>query len=893
MGLDESTTRRVSQNVKLLERLFHEAVAYLDGEAKLAQVRQARTDGGDLSALNADDAVYLVRALACLSTLTNISEDVAGRRRLDDALVDGRPATLTGAIELKRSEGLDDDQIHAVLANMRLTPVLTAHPTEMRRASVVDREFEVSRILGLRRHALPRTLDIWTQDELFRAVALLWKTRLHRPDRITVSDEIDNTLGFVKRAILPALVRLYEDWDRDLPEQAPFPLVLGLGSWIGGDRDGHPHVDHVTLKLALAQQGQVIFACYLDELDRLEGELTLSLTLAPVSDEVMELARRSAQHSVHRADEPYRRALTYIRDRVLATAQALGALPPGATPLADGVLAPGYGAPSDLVQDLSNVRESLIAHGGERLVGSSLKTLLQLVRCCGFHLLSLDLRQNADVHERVIAELFAQSPAPIDYLGLDEDQRIEVLIEQLSDERVLRWPFASYSDLTKRELKILDAAAETVKAYGPEAIGAYVVSKAASVSDILEPLVLLKQAGLVFGGAAPRSMLRVAPLFETIGDLEAAPAIIDRWLQLPAARSLLGPGAVQEVMLGYSDSNKDGGYTASRWSLHRASSQILKACQDHNVGLQLFHGRGGSVGRGGGSSFAAILAQPTGTVQGRMRLTEQGEMIARKFGDEVAARKSLDSLTAAVFLATTHKDTTERPTGSLDALFGPVMDQITAGSCEAYQDLVYRDPAFAPFFRTVTPISEIIDLKIGSRPASRTASGRIEDLRAIPWVFSWSQSRFMLPGWYGFAAGVKQAGTSVNQLQDMAGSWGFLDTFLANMAVALAQSDMAIAKAYAGLAPDKAAAERIFAKIAKEWEEANALILAIRSTTGLLDDQTELAASIALSRPYLDPLNRLQIELLSRRRRGETGDSIQLGIQLTLNGIAAALRNTG
>jgi phosphoenolpyruvate carboxylase len=893
MSLDESTTRRVSQNVKLLERLFHEAVAYLDGEAKLSQVRQARTAGGDLASLNADDAVYLVRALACLSTLTNISEDVAGRRRLDDAVVDNKPATLTGAIELKRTEGLTDQAIHSVLSQMRLTPVFTAHPTEMRRASVVDREFEVSRILGLRRHSLPRTLDIWTQDELFRAVALLWKTRLHRPDRITVSDEIDNTLGFVKRAILPALVRLYEDWGRDLPEQAPFPLVLGLGSWIGGDRDGHPHVDHVTLKLALSEQGRVIFAYYLEELDRLETELTLSLTLAPVSDEVMELARRSAQHSVHRADEPYRRALTYIRDRVVATAQALWALPPGTNPLGGQTAAPAYGVPSELIQDLSSIRDSLIAHGGERLVGSSLKTLLQIVRCCGFHLLSLDLRQNSDVHEKVIAELFAQSPAPIDYLSLDEDQRIEVLTEQLSDERVLRWPFASYSDLTKRELKILDAAAETVKAYGAEAIGAYVISKAASVSDILEPLVLLKQAGLVFGGASPRSLLRIAPLFETIADLEAAPAIMDRWLQLPAAKSLLGPSAVQEVMLGYSDSNKDGGYTASRWSLHRASSEILNSCSAQNVSLQLFHGRGGSVGRGGGSSFAAILAQPAGTVQGRMRLTEQGEMIARKFGDEVTARKSLDSLTAAVFLATTHKEAEGHGNGSLDSRFGPIMDKITDGSCEAYQDLVYRDPAFAGFFRTVTPISEIIDLKIGSRPASRTASGRIEDLRAIPWVFSWSQSRFMLPGWYGFASGVERAGVSISQLQDMAGNWGFLDTFLANMAVALAQSDMEIAKAYAALSPDRGAADRIFAQIAKEWDQANALILSIRSMTGLLDDQTELAASIALSRPCLDPLNRLQIELLSRRRRGETGSSIQLGIQLTLNGIAAALRNTG
>jgi phosphoenolpyruvate carboxylase len=893
MTFDESTTRRVAQNVRLLERLFNEALAYLDGGARQQGVQRARDVGneaGDLSSLSADDAVYLVRALACLSTLTNIAEDVAGRRQLDDGQSGGLPATLSGAIALKESEGVSETDIQSVLDEMRLTPVLTAHPTEMRRASVVDREFEVARILALRRHSLPRTLDLWTQDELFRAIALLWKTRLHRPDRITVSDEIDNTLGFVRRAILPALVRLYGDWDRDLPKQAPFPLVVGLGSWIGGDRDGHPHVDDVTLRLALAEQGQVIFAWYLEQLDQLETELTLSITLAPVSDEVMELARRSAQHSVHRADEPYRRALTYIHDRVLATAERLKASPIGAPKAA--AQAQAYGAVSELVHDLSVIRDSLIAHGGERLVGTTLKVLLQIVRCCGFHLLSLDLRQNSDVHERVMADLSAQSPTPIDYLGLSEDQRIELLIEQLSDDRLLRWPFASYSAETKRELRILDAAAETVSAYGPEAIGAYVVSKAGSVSDILEPLVLLKQAGLVFGGAAPRSMLGVAPLFETIGDLEAAPAIIDRWLKLPITRSLLGPKATQEVMLGYSDSNKDGGYTASRWSLHRSSSDILKVCDAHGVGLQLFHGRGGSVGRGGGSSFAAILAQPAGTVRGRMRVTEQGEMIARKFGDEVSARKSLDSACAAVFLATLRQEGDTTST-ALDARFGPAMSAITDASCEAYQDLVYRDPAFAGFFRTATPISEIIELKIGSRPASRTKSGRIEDLRAIPWVFSWSQSRFMLPGWYGFASGVKAANISINQLSDMAQGWGFMDTFLANMEIALAQSDMAMASAYAGLAPDRAQAERIYGVIHREWKATEDLILKVRGETSLLQSQPDLAASIALSKPCLDPLNRLQIELLSRRRRGENSEAVQLGIQLTLNGIAAALRNTG
>jgi phosphoenolpyruvate carboxylase len=502
--------------------------------------------------------------------------------------------------------------------------------------------------------------------------------------------------------------------------------------------------------------------------------------------------------------------------------------------------------------------------------------------------LSLDLRQNSDVHEKVIAELFARSPAGVNYLSLPEWARVEALLAQLTQDRPLRWQLADYTAGTRKELAILDAAGQAVGAFGAQVFGSYIISKASSVSDILEAYVLMKQSGLVSGGNTPRALVRVAPLFETIEDLERAPEIVRGWLRTPVARPLLsGVGGVQEIMLGYSDSNKDGGYSASRWCVHEAAATLSKTCREDKVALQLFHGRGGTVGRGGGPSFSAILAQPTGSVGGRLRLTEQGEMISRKYGDELTARNTLDSLAAAVLLATA-----EPKEDGVDQRFADAMSALGKTSFRAYRDLIDAD-RFTEFFTGATPISEIRDLKIGSRPASRSRSMKIEDLRAIPWVFSWSQARMMLPGWYGFAGGVKGAELDIAVLRDMAARWPFFETLLSNMEVALAQSDMKIAVGYAALCPDKDLAKLLFGRIRDEWSAARDIVLEIKQTTDLLALQPELADSVALSRPFLEPLNYLQIEFLSRRRGGETSEQIQLGIQLTVNGIAAGLRNTG
>lgn len=883
------TSRHVRANVSLMDALLDEAIRYLDGEEAgdlVAAARKAASEGGSnphldflFSAVKADEAMLLARAFTCHSMLANIGEDVAGRRRDAEADGSGAPSTVAAALDRLVLDA-------GALSDLDVVPVLTAHPTEVRRRALVDRETEISRLMALRRHSLPPDLDARIREGLFREVALLWRTRLHRPVKITVADEIRNALSIVRTSMLPALVDVYAGWSETLAPKGDLPPLLRLGSWLGGDRDGHPGVTGETLDLALRSQARVTLDFYAGEVRRLWGDLAISDRYAGATEALLTLARRSNDESPHRADEPYRLALEYIFDRLSATSQKLTGQPVAFALTASGEAA--YTSPGDFVADLETVRSSLAAQAGERLVGERFTNLIQVARACGFHLLSIDLRQNADVHERVVAELIAQSGQKIDYLALDEDARVALLLEEMTHQRPLRSPFAVYSEETERELATLDAAALAVKHYGPEALGAYVVSKTASLSDILEPLVLLAQSGLVRGGDAPAATVRVSPLLETIEDLENGPDILRRWLELPLARSILGERPVQEVMVGYSDSNKDGGYVASRRGVARAASALAAECERHGVGLRIFHGRGGSVGRGGGPAAEAVLAQPPGTVQGRLRMTEQGEMIARRYGDQPTARRNLESLAAAVLTATRQAPDPE-PSDAARA----AMDALAAGSFAAYRSLVYETPGFTDFFWSATPISEIVTLNIGSRPASRTASRRIEDLRAIPWVFSWSQARFMLPGWYGFAGGVERSGLTIPQLADLSDAFDFFAALLSNMELALAQSNMDIAARYARLAADVPGAQAIMDAIRREHDRASEIALSIRGGHRLLDDRPDLAESVELAAAAVDPLNHLQLELLSRRRKGDEDEQLRLAIQLTVAGVAAGLRNTG
>ncbi|WP_337189228.1 phosphoenolpyruvate carboxylase [Phenylobacterium sp.] len=871
-----AVARGAGDAVRYLEDLLDEVIAYLDGEEAAALVRRARETAGQddeealealFSGLRPDQAVYLARAFTCASMLSNLGEDVAGRRRAIEAEENPGelPRTLAEAVDR-----LGERTAARLVTKMAVAPVLTAHPTEVRRRAVVEREAEIARLMSLRTHRLPTHVERRLREDLFREVALLWKARMHRPERISPADEIRNSLAIVRRSILPALTEIYDGWSERFETATP----LRLGSWLGGDRDGHPGVNGETLRLALRSQARLILNHYFDEVRRLWFDLAVTSELAPASPGVIALAQASADPSVHRQDEPYRQALQEVSDRLSATTDRLAGT-------AWGSRSPAYASAAEFVADLETLRQSIRKHLGERAVGARLRTLIALARACGFHLLSLDLRQNADVHERMIHELYVRASVNIDYLGSDETERVRVLTKELSHDRPLRSPFLDYSDETMRELATLDAAAEAVRLYGERALGAYVVSKTATLSDILEPLVLMKQAGLVQGGEKGRSAVRVTPLLETIADLENGPDLLEQWLDAAVPEAMFGEPGRREVMLGYSDSNKDGGYVASRHNVAKAAQALSAAARARGVELSFFHGRGGSVGRGGGPAAEAVMAQPPGTVRGRMRLTEQGEMISRRFGDQPTARRNLESLAGAVLMASARPDDA-RPVA-------PALETLAQASFGAYRALIYDDAGFEAFFWGATPIAEIVGLNIGSRPASRTPSRRIEDLRAIPWVFSWSQARFMLPAWFGFAGGARRAGLDASALRELTEDQVFA-SLVSNMEVALAQSDMAIAAKYAALHP---AGRAIFEAIRAEHGAAVELVLAIRGGTRLLDNHPEMAESVALAAEVVDPLNHLQLELLARRRAGDEDPQIKLAIQLTVAGIASGLRNTG
>jgi phosphoenolpyruvate carboxylase len=528
------------------------------------------------------------------------------------------------------------------------------------------------------------------------------------------------------------------------------------------------------------------------------------------------------------------------------------------------------------------------------LADGRLRRLRRAARVFGFHLAVVDLRQNSEIHEGVVAELLKHAGVADDYAALPEEERQRILCAELASPRLLVTKFASYSEQTLGELAIFDAAAATRRRFGPNAINQYIVSKTDNVSDLLEAALLLKEAGLVVPGEPPTAALQVVPLFETIKDLRNAPAIMRAWFSLPVVKGMIGSlGGVQEVMLGYSDSNKDGGYVTSNWELYKASTRLVEVFREEGVRLRFFHGRGGTVGRGGGPSYEAILAQPPGSVQGELRLTEQGEVIASKYANLEIGRRNLEALVAA----------TVRATGSVDAPpvhddYHLVMDELSVNAMKAYRDLVYDTPGFVEYFRATTPIREIAELNIGSRPASRKPSTAIEDLRAIPWVFSWAQCRVMLPGWYGFGSAVdsfleRRGSDGKALLAQMWREWPFFRVMLANLDMLLAKADLSVAARYKDLFDDAALAESIFGRIRAEHESTVRALFGITGSLGFLESSPSLARSLRHRFPYLDPLNHLQVELLKRYRAGETEDRVKRGIHLSINGLAAGLRNSG
>ena len=833
----------------------------------------------ELEKLSLDETLSFVRGFGLFSMLANLAED-------RDAISAVEQTTFVEAIEQLRAHGVTEETILDQLDHALIVPVLTAHPTEVRRKSIIDHRTRLSDLMKRRDDVLAEGEDPgMVEEEIERQIALIWHTRTLRRDKLNVVDEVDNALDFMGSVFLPVLPELYRGWERALPARPR--SFLRLGSWIGGDRDGNPFVTADSLEYALRQGAETVLGYYLDALQQLGADISVSSELTEIPGEIAALADASGDRSPHREDEPFRRALIGVYARLAATFEDVCGKPPARPALVDGE---PYAGPDAFEAELRQIARSLADIGGEGFgSGGGLGHLIRAVQTFGFHLATLDLRQNSSVHERVVAELFEVAGEKVDYLAMDEEQRVALLRGELSGNRPLRTPWASYSDATAKELAIIDAVAHSQDRFGSQCVTQYVVSMAESVSDMLEVLLLVREAGLYRAGDTPSCSIMPVPLFETIGDLENAPGVMRDFFAIPEIAAMTQARGYQEVMIGYSDSNKDGGYLTSSWMLARASEALAPVFTEAGVTMQLFHGRGGSVGRGGGSAFEAIRGQPHGTVNGRIRITEQGEVIAAKYGTIETAAKNLDAVASATLLATLEPQKLSTPDYEK---FASAMDDISDRAFNAYRDLVYGTEGFADVFRQMTPIAEIATLNIGSRPASRKASNRIEDLRAIPWVFSWSQARVMLPGWYG--TGQALAGFEDKALlRDMVGQWPFFKNTLANMEMVLAKSDMAIAEEYSGLVEDRALAKTVFGQIRDGWQQTHDALLEITGQSFLLENSPKLDESIRLRLPYIEPLNLLQLELLKRHRAGDSDERIAEGIKLSINAIATALRNSG
>jgi phosphoenolpyruvate carboxylase len=904
------------EDIRLLGRILGDTIREQSGEPVFAVVERIRRSSvrfrrdedvvarrdleTTLNALPPKEALQIIRAFGFFSHLANIAEDQHHiRRTRAHALGASAPREGTMALALARAgeAGIPPARLAAFFADATVVPVLTAHPTEVRRKSTIDREMEVADLLA-ERDRLPLTAAEQRANELAmrRAVLTLWQTNLVRRTRLLVIDEVANGLSYYDYTFLSELPRFYAELEEELAGEGValangLPSFLRIGSWIGGDRDGNPFVTEGVLRTTLRAQSSRALRHYLDELHLLGGEISLDNRLVGTSDALADLAARSADRSPHRQSEPYRRAITGIYARLAATARALDDLGPPQPAVGDAL---PYGDRGELLTDLAIIHDSLAANGSAILAEGRLKQLRRAVDAFGFHLASLDLRQNSDVHEHSIGEMLALVQPGLDYAGLAEPERVRLLLAELATARPLTSAFLSYSAETESELAILRATAEAHRRYGQDAVPHYVISKTTGVSDILETAVLLKEAGLL----RPREGaldLDIVPLFETIEDLRHCGEVMDDLLGLPEyARLLDHRGRVQEVMLGYSDSNKDGGFLTSGWELYKAEVALVEVFRRHDVKLRLFHGRGGSVGRGGGPSYQAILAQPPGAVQGAIRITEQGEVIASKYSNPELGRRNLEILAAATLEATLLQPETAEPRPE----YLEAMEFLSAEAYSTYRGLVYETDGFDRFFRESTVIEEIANLNIGSRPSSRKASGRIEDLRAIPWVFSWAQCRLMLPGWYGFGSAIgawlaSRPTGGMAMLQRMYREWPFFEMLLSNMDMVLAKSDIAIASRYAELVSEVALRDRVFSRLRAEWQSTMDALRTILGQENLLESNPLLARSIRNRFPYLDPLNHMQIELLKRYRAGDADENVVTGIHLTINGLAAGLRNSG
>ncbi len=942
----KNTEQPLIEDIRLLGRILGDVIRQQEGEdafALIEQIRQLsvafRRDADHeadkalsklLKSLSGDKTVSVVRAFTYFSHLANLAEDRhhIRRRAMHERQGDLHEGDIDLTLQRLAGGGITPTAISQMLAHSFVSPVLTAHPTEVQRKSILDAERAIGRLLAARDDILaqaaayqvandaltPRELAA-NEEQLRARVLQLWQTRLLRFTKLTVADEVENALSYYESTFLREIPRIYAHLEQSLGGQ-PIANFLRMGQWIGGDRDGNPNVNAQTLTHALRRQADVALRHYLTEIHFLGSELSLSALLVKFGPEMQALAESSPDTNAHRKDEPYRRALIGVYARLAATLKALtgGDAARHAVPPQNPYL-----NAEELLADLHVIEASLLANHAQALVAQRLQPLMRAIQVFGFHLATVDLRQSSDQHEVVLVELLATALVTPDYAGLDEPAKCTLLMNLLNEARPLRVMGATYSAHTVSEISIFEAAKTMREHYGAQAIRHYIISHTETVSDLLEVLLLQKEVGLMRGtlDQGATADLIVVPLFETIDDLRHASGIMQAFYALPGLLALVQRGNAdqygeQDIMLGYSDSNKDGGIFTSNWELYRAELALVEvfdginrahptADDSHFIQLRMFHGRGGTVGRGGGPSFEAILAQPPGTVRGQIRLTEQGEVIGSKYANPAIGRRNLETLVAATLEATLLHPTQAAPCDYLEAA-----DELSLASMAAYRKLVYDTPGFTDYFFEATPIREIAELNIGSRPASRKATQKIEDLRAIPWGFSWGQCRLTLPGWFGFGSAVEaflypqedKTPAKVHKqrlalLQHMERTWPFFKTLLSNMDMVMAKSDLALATRYAEMVADKKLRKKIFTAIESEWHRTTHALELITGDKERLAHNAALQRSIRHRFPYIDPLHHLQVEMVRRYRAGNTDERIKRGIHISINGIAAGLRNTG
>ncbi|AAK75181.1 TPA: phosphoenolpyruvate carboxylase [Streptococcus pneumoniae] len=838
-----------------------------------------------VTSLSNDEMVYISRYFSILPLLINISEDVdlAYEINHQNNIDQDYLGKLSTTIKLVAEK----ENAVEILEHLNVVPVLTAHPTQVQRKSMLDLTNHIHSLLRKYRDVKLGLInkDKWYND-LRRYIEIIMQTDMIREKKLKVTNEITNAMEYYNSSFLKAVPHLTTEYKRlaqahGLNLKQAKPITMGM--WIGGDRDGNPFVTAKTLKQSALTQCEVIMNYYDKKIYQLYREFSLSTSIVNVSKQVREMARQSKDNSIYREKELYRRALFDIQSKIQATKTYL---------IEDEEVGTRYETANDFYKDLIAIRDSLLENKGESLISGDFVELLQAVEIFGFYLASIDMRQDSSVYEACVAELLKSAGIHSRYSELSEEEKCDLLLKELEeDPRILSATHAEKSELLAKELAIFKTARVLKDKLGDDVIRQTIISHATSLSDMLELAILLKEVGLV---DTERARVQIVPLFETIEDLDHSEETMRKYLSLSLAKKWIDSrNNYQEIMLGYSDSNKDGGYLSSCWTLYKAQQQLTAIGDEFGVKVTFFHGRGGTVGRGGGPTYEAITSQPLKSIKDRIRLTEQGEVIGNKYGNKDAAYYNLEMLVSAAInrMITQKKSDTNTPNR-----YETIMDQVVDRSYDIYRDLVFGNEHFYDYFFESSPIKAISSFNIGSRPAARKTITEIGGLRAIPWVFSWSQSRVMFPGWYGVGSSFKEFinknPENIAILRDMYQNWPFFQSLLSNVDMVLSKSNMNIAFEYAKLCEDEQV-KAIYETILNEWQVTKNVILAIEGHDELLADNPYLKASLDYRMPYFNILNYIQLELIKRQRRGELSSDQERLIHITINGIATGLRNSG